>query len=342
MIPIQNIYYMLAYTYKTLRQKKYKKLSTEEFKNTTELLAEILIITLNKQIKQGFEKDYINRTDKLATVKGKINITESIIPLKTNNHIVCQYDEYTTNSYKNRIIKTTIEYLLKQNITNKKKKKLRRVQQYFKNIDTIDIHTINWNQNYNRNNQTYEMLINICQLIIKGLLQNEKQQKIKLYDFDDEERMSSLYERFIREYYKQEHPEIKAEAEKIPWKLDNNQTNEKLPEMRTDITITDEENKKILIIDAKYYTKTLQEHYGRKTIHSANLYQIFTYTKNKQVQQPDYTVSGMLLYAKTDEEEQPDYTYSMDGNKITATTLDLNKNFEEIRKQLDNILEEYL
>ena len=48
-------------------------------------------------------------------------------------------------------------------------------------------------------------------------------------------------------------------------------------------------------------------------------------------------VSGMLLYAATDEDIQPDATYRMSGNRISATTLDLDRPFEDIRAQLDGI-----
>ena len=49
----------------------------------------------------------------------------------------------------------------------------------------------------------------------------------------------------------------------------------------------------------------------------------------------------MLLYAKTDEEVYPDGVYQMSGNAISVRTLDLNRPFEEIRAQLDGIVEEH-
>ena len=100
---------------------------------------------------------------------------------------------------------------------------------------------------------------------------------------------------------------------------------------------------RILIIDAKYYEHSLQENYGIKKVHSNNLYQIFTYVKNKETELKDteHEVSGMLLYAKTDEDIYPKYSYSMSGNRISAKTLDLNVNFDSIKEQLDNIVEEY-
>ena len=47
----------------------------------------------------------------------------------------------------------------------------------------------------------------------------------------------------------------------------------------------------------------------------------------------------MLLYAKTDEIVLPNNSYKMGGNAISVKTLDLDCDFLEIRKQLDNIIE---
>lgn len=92
-------------------------------------------------------------------------------------------------------------------------------------------------------------------------------------------------------------------------------------------------------IDAKYYEHSMQVQFNKHTLHSANLYQIFTYVKNKEyeLREKEHTVSGMLLYAKTDEEIYPNNVYQMSGNQITVRTLDLNLPFTEIAEQLDTI-----
>ena len=97
---------------------------------------------------------------------------------------------------------------------------------------------------------------------------------------------------------------------------------------------------KILIIDAKYYGHNLSKHYGKDIHHTGNLYQIFTYVKNKELEMQgnDVEVSGMLLYARTTSEIQPDSAYIMSGNKISVKTLDLKQEFTVIREQLDGIL----
>ena len=94
-----------------------------------------------------------------------------------------------------------------------------------------------------------------------------------------------------------------------------------------------------LLIDAKYYEQRMQVQFNKHTLHSANLYQIFTYVKNKEyeLREKDHTVSGMLLYEKTDEEIYPNNVYQMSGNQITVRTLDLNLPFTEIVEQLNTI-----
>lgn len=50
----------------------------------------------------------------------------------------------------------------------------------------------------------------------------------------------------------------------------------------------------------------------------------------------------MLLYAQTDNGTQPDCCYQMSGNMINVKTLNLNCDFEDIRRQLDSIITDYL
>ncbi len=124
-------------------------------------------------------------------------------------------------------------------------------------------------------------------------------------------------------------------ASLINWQLDD-EFDLFLPEMRSDILLSEGNN--ILIIDAKYYKNNIQTYFDNKSIISGNLYQIFTYVKNKAFEDNTKTVSGMLLYAKTEDEVQPDVDYKMSGNLISVKTLDLNSDFQNIKNKLENLL----
>lgn len=84
----------------------------------------------------------------------------------------------------------------------------------------------------------------------------------------------------------------------------------------------------------------MQMQYDKATLHSGNIYQIFTYIKNQDTANTG-NVSDMLLYAKTEETITPDCSFVMGGNRISFKTLDLNKEFKLIAAQLDKIMEDH-
>lgn len=342
MIPIQNIYYMLSYAFQTLQAENYKDLATENFHNTAELCAAILDKGIGIQLKHGLRRDYVSKSESLSTLQGKLNISESIkTQTMLKKQMICTYDEFSTNIQFNQIIKSTVLLLLKANITNSRKKSLRKLLLFFSGVNESDLHFVNWNQQYNRSNQSYQMLIGMCYLVYKGLLTTQNNGTTKLMDFFDGQRMCRLYEKFLLEYYRKEHPELTANTSQIAWQLDDTE-NQMLPRMQTDIMLS--KNNNILIIDAKYYSHMTQQQYGIHTLHSNNLYQIFTYVKNKEFELRNYehTVSGMLLYAQTDEDIIPNNTYHMSGNQISVLALDLNQDFSKISRTLDDIAKNFL
>ena len=195
MIPIQNVYYMLSYAFQVLNEQGYKNIATEKFNNTAELMAAILAKGIAIQIKRGLGKEYIPQTEAMSSLKGKLDITESIkTQTMLKKQMICSYDEFSVNGMMNRIIKSTVELLLKSDISKQRKKELRKLMVYWGDVETVDLYSVNWNMRFDRNNQTYRLLISICYLVVKGLLQTNSDGTTKLMDFLDEQRMCRLYE----------------------------------------------------------------------------------------------------------------------------------------------------
>ena len=330
---------MLSYAFRILKEKGYKSLETEPFNNVADLFAAIILRGVSLQLKQGLSKEYIVKSEALITLRGKIEISESVKTLSlARKRLVCSFDDYSPNSYMNRIIKTTIVLMLHSDVSKERKKELRKLLVFLGDIELLELRTINWNVQYHRNNQAYRLLISVCYLFIKGLLQVNSNGNIKTIDFIDDQSMSKLYEKFILEYYRKEFAgELSVDSSRISWALDDDQK-EMLPNMQTDVLLT--HGRKALIIDAKYYTHAMQNNRGKLSIFSDNLYQIFTYVKNHQKNVDKGTeVAGILLYAKTDEETFPNGDYKMSGNIISAKTLNLYADFSSIKNQLDKIIE---
>ncbi len=345
-ILIKNIYHMLTYAFRTLKQENYESVAKENFDNIHDLLAAILAKGIGQQLKQGLYREYISQKEDLALVRGKIDMPGTIRnKMARKQRLSCEYDELSENNLLNQILKTTVFILIRQNeVSAERKSDLKKEMLFFANVDTLEPKTIKWSTiRFQRNSQTYQMLIALCQFILDGMLLTTEHGEYKLASFMDEQKMYRLYERFVLEYYRKEykHTRLKVDAPQIEWVLAVDDDDAQLPKMQSDIVLS--YGDKTLIIDAKYYSRATQVQFGKHSIWSHNLYQIFTYVKNKEAScgDGDHEVAGMLLYAKTEEEIQPEGEYHMSGNKISVKTLNLNREFDEIKRTLDGIVEEY-
>lgn len=339
-IQVKNIYWMITYALNVIDDKGIKSISTETFENIYDLCASLMSLALSKQVKRGLDKSYIVKINDLPCVKGKILIKENLLSSNYKSKIFCEYDEYNENSYLNKIVKTACVYLLKSNkiIDKKRAIKLKRYLLYLSNVDTINIKLINWNRiNFNKNNVSYKVLVNISYLIINGLLASNENGNINFRKFIDPRKMSALYEKFILGYYKYHHPSLLKGACKIDWNVEENE--KLLPIMKTDIMLYNKVTDKTLIIDAKYYDSIFQynKKYDSKSFHSDNLYQMYAYVKNKDIHKTG-KVSGLLLYGHAKGDPEVESSFNLDGNEISITNIDLNKDFDAIRKKLESII----
>lgn len=335
---------MLSYAFQVLKQSNYEAIAAEEFDKVEDLFAAILAKGVSRQLKQGLYREYVTRKETLSVIRGKLDMPETIRNrIQRKQKVGCEFDELSEDNLYNQILKTTMHYLVKdKGISKEHKAALKKVLVFFDGVSLLKPSEIEWGKlHYRRNNKNYEMLLNVCYFVLDGMLQTTESGEYKMATFTDEH-MAKLYERFILEYYRQHHTYLsEARAAQVKWNLVGEHDEMMirfLPVMQTDVFLR--LNDKVLILDAKYYGKTLIEHYGKKKLHSSNLYQIFTYVKNQDKFNTG-NVAGMLVYAKTEEEITPDCVFNMGGNLIGARTLDLNKEFKQIAAQLDKIADDF-
>lgn len=208
---IKNIYYMLSYAFTPLSQGGYENVEKEEFDNIHNLFADILSKGIVKQLKQGLYREYIGRKEEVATMCGKIDMPGTITNKLTRKRVLtCEFDELSENNLFNQIIKTTVMLLLRhEDVKTDNKSDLKREMLFFSNVDIIDPTAIRWSAiRFQRNNNTYRLLVSICQLILEGMLLTTDKGEYRLASFIKPEQMSHLYEKFILEYYAKEHPKI--------------------------------------------------------------------------------------------------------------------------------------
>ena len=345
-IVIKNIYWMLSYAFRVLDQSNYEHVKTEPFEHVVDLLAAILAKGVAQQIKQGLHREYIGKCEALPVIRGRIDMAETIRNrIRCRPEAVCAFDELSEDNTLNRILKTTMKALLRTDgVRPERKSELKKNLVFFDGIGELPALEIPWNRlHFRRSDRNYRMLVQICAMILDGMIRTTEKGKYRLAAFE-EKNMPRLYEDFLLEYYRKHRPELNPEKKQIDWDYcgrENDRGKEFMPAMQTDIVL--QKDGKVLIIDAKYYGHILKAscRNAREKLPSANLYQIFAYVKNMDTE-PTGRVSGLLLYAKTMELNVPDCRCNIGGNIIAAQTLDLSTDFKLIRDRLDKIADEFL
>lgn len=334
---------MLAYSFGTLHQGALARIDGEKFETIHDMLCAILATGIASQARRGLYREYTECIESISTVRGKINLRDTLHNQMSGSHLVtCEVSELSVNNTVNRILKTTALLLIQHaEVDSRWKDRLRKTMWVFSDVDTIELQKVRWDHLcIDRCASSCQVLLGVCRLVQQGLLLTTEQGRYKLASFFDDAQMSQIYERFLLAYYKKEWPSLNARAAHIPWALDDG-FDTLLPVMRTDIMLHREND--VLILDAKYYGRTMQSYHNTRKIRSEHLYQIFAYVKNKEQAfgSLPHTVSGLVLYAATEESVQPNQTYQMSGNRISVSTLDLNMPFSLIAGRLDAIAGEH-
>lgn len=337
-IPIENIYYLLCYAWNKLEEQGRVDVNARDLSSLPDLFAKVLINGTRILLKRGVDKNYQVITEQVAGIKGKMEYSATIkLNLLSRKKALCSFDTFSINILSNRILFTTIRQLMQiKGLDQQLKTDLWKISLMLEGIAPIIIEKKMFRQiRLNRNNRFYEFILHVCEIIYDNLLVTEEPGKYKFADFtQDERKMNQLFEHFIRNFYRIEQQIYQhVGSEQINWKFDsqNAESMEYLPIMKTDISLSNDHHK--IIIDAKYYSETMVNHYEKEKIRSAHLYQLFSYIMHQETEDArTRTASGMILYPTVDKEY--DLFYRFHEHRIQIRTVNLNQDWRHIAARL--------
>lgn len=341
-IPIENLYYLLSYSWNTLQEKSRVHVSTDDITAQIDLFAKVLINSTRLLLKRGMEQYYLESEAEVVGIKGKLAVSETLKSnVRQRQRTICLFDEFSQNVLMNQILFTTLHQLMfVKNLNKDLRYEIRYLLCMFPTIDQIEITNALFNRlRFNRNNRFYSFVLKVCQLIHNHLLPSEKAGTWYFSDFTrDEAKMHKLFESFVFNFYKVEYKNrYTVRREGISWQFSYELAEQLsyIPWMITDITL-ENENRKI-IIDTKYYQDTLIERFEQKKIKSTNLYQLFSYLLNQQNESlKNLSATGILLYPTTSDDYDLNYTY--EKHNIYIRTVNLNMSWNKIDERLREIV----
>ena len=340
-IPIQNLYYLLLYAWDALEEGQMVEASAQSETQILDLLGGVLSSGIDHILRRGLDRGYLPHSELIPGIRGKIDISATV---KANalpcGRVVCEFDELSYRVLQNQLLRSTVQRLLKSNqLAPMLRDKLAGTDRRLHEVGNVPLSSrVFRSVQLHSNNRFYRFLLEVCRLIHDNLLVDERTGTVKFRDFvRDERRMWMLFERFAWNFYRREQTTFSVGRNRVRWKVTTGtpEAVRLLPTMLTDISLTSADRK--IVIETKFYRRTLDLHFEKHSVRSTHLCQLFAYLKNLAARGGLYaSVEGILLYPAVG--QNLDLSYDLHGHRVRVCTIDLNKGWNEIKMDMLSIL----
>jgi len=339
-IPIQNIYFLLAYAWNEFREGEQVDVDQTDCPDVHNLLAMVLSSGIRKLATRGMDKGYIVVTEETPRLRGRMRLLPSYQKLtQLSGRMICEFDELTADTLPNQILKATCQRLLQKAspLTNENRGSVHHARELLGDISPIQISGRTFHKvQLHRNNRHYRMLLHVCQLLHELYLPEERSGSRRFRNILEEETiMHRVFEAFVRNFAIRHCRDASVSAMKIKWDgIYSDEVRAVLPGMMTDVTLDRAERKTIL--DCKFYRDALVKGRSRDHLHSAHLYQLSAYIQNKSRDAGWENVEGALLYPAI--EHQRSLKFELLGHQIAIYSIDLDQPWRTIHNRLLEVL----
>jgi len=339
-IPIENIYYLFCYAWDRFEEAESIPLGATPSPDLPNLLARVMLSEMRSLLRRGLYRSYELAERELATVRGRIDMGRSMrLSARGVRRLDCEFDEFTSDIALNRILKASLLRLARApKLDPEVANELRALAHAFRHVADVSLEDTSFARvQLHRNNACYEFLLKVAELAYDCLLPHPSGDGFLFQDvLRDERKMARVFEKFVRNFYRVEQREFRVEPLAIKWDAvgTTDRSISLLPEMVVDVFLRNRQRR--ILIDTKYYSSALQSNRGSHKLHSANLYQLFSYLKNAASDSTFEKAEGMLLYPTA--QHSLDASYFIQGHRVTVATIDLSQRWPVISDRLVQLL----
>jgi len=349
-IPIRNLWHMLLYAWNEFPIYNHPSLEGVDVEGAPTLdvlLASILAKLMQQRLRIGLEHSYVNQTQSIRGVRGRIDFTESLKQRTfEQGQVYCEFQQYSANAPKNQIVRSTLAHLLQTGnfgpdrpMANKLRNNLREL---IRALDGIDLIKLNLDfihrQQINRNDGDYRLMLAICELILRQQMPTEIPGQHRLPIIDRQVLvLYNVYERFVANFYRLRLHGYKVKAQsQLAWHI--KQDHPYLPVMKPDLILQNIESGHIIVLDTKFTAKSLTENmWGKQLFDSSHIYQLYAYLRSQEhLSEQHGKATGILLYPAVDSNLSE--SIELEDHIIRIECLDLTAHWQGIEQQLLNLM----
>lgn len=195
-----------------LKHSPFKHFNSAHLKTDNMHLLEIFISMFNEElsqlIKKGIASDYITIEENSTYVKGKLKVKEQLQRNLTHQeHFFIAYDSYESNRIENRLIKSTLLYLMKKTNSIANKKRIREFLFVFEEVVPAKNPRDDFSKIIkSRQLRHYESILQWCELFLnnKSFVSFKGDDIAFALLFD----MNRIFEDYVAYKMKQQYPDL--------------------------------------------------------------------------------------------------------------------------------------
>lgn len=207
-VPLQNLFGMLEYAYQLKNFRFLQGLigchSLEEFYTQ---LADVLAQQILERSRKGFYRTYLPKTDKLAYVRGRVDMRQAI-QKPWDVKLKCRYQEHTVDIAENQVLAWTLFIIGRSGFCKERVlPKVRQAYHALQGLVTLQSFSAQdcVGRSYNRLNEDYRQLHALCRFFLENTGPSHERGESSMLPFVVD--MSRLYELFVAEWLKQNTPQ---------------------------------------------------------------------------------------------------------------------------------------
>mgnify|MGYP001611014188 CR=1 FL=1 len=338
-VRVENLYFLLCYAWGHFEERDLVEIAADDARTAAELFARVLVTASRRLLRQRLDRGYREDVDDLRRPRGKIHFASTAARgAEVRGVLECGFDDTTEDVLHNRLIKATVKRLSTvDGLPNELRHRLLTIAREMPTVADVVISAQDFQRvQLHSNLRRYRLGLNVCALLHRCLLPDERTGRWQFRSFaGDEREMGMLFESFVREFLAREQREFpKVERTRIRWVVEG-ETNGLLPGLNTDITLRRPGH--AVVVETKCYGAPLiSGRFGNSaTLRSKDVCQLVAYLANFRV--AGDRLAGVLLYA-VDRPTVPPTRIRLLGHDVHVLELNLDQPWRALDQALRDIV----
>jgi len=336
-IRIENLFWMLAYAWNEVNAAKAVSVSLEKTGAPLDPIVACFLTGSERLVRQGLHQNFVAKQDQLAAIRGRIISTRAMRGGGSRlGRMWCEFDHVSVDVLPNQVLRTALRRIdMNPSISLDSRRRARALDRSLEAVSNLgDVGRDFSIMSAGGQKRGYRFLLALARLILTGLSPVGYGVGGAFVEVDVESTVHSIFERFVRNFLDIHLDDCGVQRTRRAWsdvQALNEQAEALLPTLETDVVLT--RPGRTIVIDTKYYARTLQENWGVERVRASHLYQLLGYLHNmRRSGQWGGEIEGVLLYPLA---QQPvDACWVIHGYPVRVLTIDLALSWEDISAEL--------